>query len=145
MPKGATAATLCATYNDLDSVRAIFEANKGQVAGIMLEPVVGNSGFIAPTQAFLEGLREMCTAEGAVLCFDEVMTGFRIARGCAQVRVGAEGAAGDAECLPALAFHASPPHSPVAPSGALRRDPRHLHHGQGGWRRPAGWRVWRPP
>ena len=46
--------TLCATYNDLDSVRALFKANKGQIAGIILEPVVGNSGFIVPTQEFLE-------------------------------------------------------------------------------------------
>ena len=72
VPKGSTAGTLCATYNDLDSVKKIFEANKGEVAGVMLEPVVGNSGYIAPTQEFLEGLREMCTAEGSVLCFDEV-------------------------------------------------------------------------
>lgn len=75
VPKGSTAGTLCATYNDLESVKAIFEANKGEIAGLMLEPVVGNSGYIAPTQEFLEGLREMCTAEGAVLCFDEVRRG----------------------------------------------------------------------
>lgn len=88
VPKGSTAGTLCATYNDLDSVRALFEANKGEIAGVILEPVVGNSGFIPPTQAFLEGLREITAAEGAVLCFDEVMTGFRIARGCAQEHFG---------------------------------------------------------
>lgn len=88
MPKGSTAGTLCATYNDLDSVRAIFEANKGEVAGVMLEPVVGNSGYIEPTREFLEGLRDMCSAEGALLCFDEVMTGFRLARGGAQEHFG---------------------------------------------------------
>ena len=85
VPSGATAGTLCATYNNIESVKAIFAANKGEIAGVMLEPIVGNSGFIPPTQAFLEGLREICTAEGAVLCFDEVMTGFRVSRGSAQV------------------------------------------------------------
>eukprot|EP00892_Ulva_mutabilis_P007151 jgi/Ulvmu1/4808/UM020_0093.1 len=88
VPKGSTAGTLCATYNDLDSVKSIFEANKGEIAGLILEPVVGNSGYIEPTKEFLEGLRSMCTEEGAVLCFDEVMTGFRIARGCAQEHFG---------------------------------------------------------
>jgi glutamate-1-semialdehyde aminotransferase len=72
VPSGSTAGTLCATYNDLDSVRAIFEANKGEISGVILEPVVGNSGYIPPTQEFLEGLRQMCTDEAAVLCFDEV-------------------------------------------------------------------------
>lgn len=167
MPASTAAATLTATYNDLESVKALFEANKGEIAGVILEPVVGNSGFIVPSKEFLQvcvlagalrsqssagvqgfgglwavsltggisgwkqqwpsrasnacvmqrsyglwrvtnhaaaadvdaastvcdgcfaapqGLRDMCTAEGAVLCFDEVMTGFRIARGCAQVR-----------------------------------------------------------
>jgi glutamate-1-semialdehyde 2,1-aminomutase len=49
----------------------VFEANKGEIAGVILEPVVGNSGYIEPTQEFLEGLRQMCTDEGTVLCFDE--------------------------------------------------------------------------
>jgi len=88
VPKGSTAGTLCATYNDLDSVRAILKANPGEVAGIMLEPVVGNSGYIEPTQEFMEGLRELATEDGCLLCFDEVMTGFRIARGCAQAHFG---------------------------------------------------------
>lgn len=88
VPASTAAATLNATYNDLDSVRALFAANKGEIAGVILEPVVGNSGFIVPTQEFLEGLREITKAEGALLCFDEVMTGFRIARGCAQEHFG---------------------------------------------------------
>mmetsp|Transcript_80 Transcript_80/g.249 ORF Transcript_80/g.249 Transcript_80/m.249 type:complete len:469 (-) Transcript_80:371-1777(-) len=88
VPSGSTAGTLCATYNNMESVKAIFEANKGEIAGVILEPVVGNSGFIAPTQEFLEGLREITKAEGALLCFDEVMTGFRIAKGCAQEYFG---------------------------------------------------------
>jgi len=86
--KGASASTLVATYNDLDSVKKLFEANKGEVAGVILEPVVGNSGFIVPDQAFLQGLRDLCTAEGAVLTFDEVMTGFRISYGGAQKHWG---------------------------------------------------------
>lgn len=85
VPASTAAATLTATYNDLESVQALFEANQGEIAGVILEPVVGNSGFIVPTQEFLQGLRDLCTANGALLCFDEVMTGFRIARGCAQV------------------------------------------------------------
>mmetsp|Transcript_11148 Transcript_11148/g.19502 ORF Transcript_11148/g.19502 Transcript_11148/m.19502 type:complete len:466 (-) Transcript_11148:439-1836(-) len=88
VPASTAAATLTATYNSLDQVRALFAANKGEIAGLILEPVVGNGGFIQPTQEFLEGLREMCTAEGTVLCFDEVMTGFRIAKGCAQEHFG---------------------------------------------------------
>ena len=88
VPKETTAATLTATYNDLDSVKAVFEANKGEIAGVILEPVVGNSGFIPPTQEFLEGLRSLTSAEGSLLCFDEVMTGFRIAKGCAQEHFG---------------------------------------------------------
>lgn len=84
VPASTAAATLNATYNDLESVRALFAANKGEIAGVILEPVVGNSGFIVPTKEFLQGLREICTQEGALLCFDEVMTGFRIAKGCAQ-------------------------------------------------------------
>ena len=88
VPEASTATTLCATFNDLASVEAIFAANPGEIAGVILEPVVGNSGFIPPTQAFLEGLRAMTEKEGALLCFDEVMTGFRIAKGCAQAHFG---------------------------------------------------------
>ena len=84
VPKAATNTTLCAPYNDLEAVKKIFEENKGEIAGVILEPVVGNSGFIVPDKEFLEGLRELTTAEGALLTFDEVMTGFRISKGCAQ-------------------------------------------------------------
>jgi len=84
VPASTTAATLVAQYNNLDSVRKLLEANEGQVAGIILEPVVGNSGFIVPDIEFLRGIRELCTKHGALLCFDEVMTGFRIAYGGAQ-------------------------------------------------------------
>jgi len=86
--KGASESTLVATYNDLDTVKALFEANKGEVAGVILEGVVGNSGFIVPDKAFLEGLRALCDENGAVLVFDEVMTGFRISYGGAQQHWG---------------------------------------------------------
>ena len=84
VPAAVTAPTLCAPYNDLEAVKALFKANKGEIAGVILEPVVGNSGFIVPDKAFLQGLRDITKAEGALLCFDEVMTGFRISYGCAQ-------------------------------------------------------------
>ena len=88
VPKGATGTTLCATYNDIESVKKIFKENKGEIAGVILEPVVDNSGFIVPDKSFLEGLRAECDANGALLCFDEVMTGFRIDKGCAQAYWG---------------------------------------------------------
>jgi glutamate-1-semialdehyde 2,1-aminomutase len=86
VPKGATAGTLCAQYNNLESVEALLKEN--EVAAVILEPVVGNSGFIPPTKEFLEGLRELTTKYGALLVFDEVMTGFRISYGGAQEYFG---------------------------------------------------------
>ncbi len=88
VPKSTTANTLTAPYNDLEAVRQLFEANPGEIAGVILEPVVGNAGFIVPDAGFLEGLRELTTEHGALLVFDEVMTGFRIAYGGAQSRFG---------------------------------------------------------
>lgn len=84
VPKSSTETTLVAQYNDLESVKKQFEMHKGEIAGVILEPVVGNSGFIPPTKEFLTGLRELTQADGSLLCFDEVMTGFRIAYNCAQ-------------------------------------------------------------
>jgi glutamate-1-semialdehyde 2,1-aminomutase len=86
--EGAAQDTLVAEYNDLSSVRAHLEANPGQVACVIVEPVAGNMGCVPPVEGFLEGLRELCTREGAVLIFDEVMTGFRLAAGGAQERYG---------------------------------------------------------
>ena len=83
---GSTKDTLVAKYNDLESVKALLEEH--ECAAVILEPVVGNSGFIPPTQEFLEGIRELTTKHGALLVFDEVMTGFRIAYGCAQAHFG---------------------------------------------------------
>ncbi len=88
VPKAATSQTLAAPYNDLEAVKALFEAHPGEISGVILEPVVGNSGFIAPLPGFLEGLRELTTQHGALLVFDEVMTGFRIAYGGAQAKFG---------------------------------------------------------
>jgi len=76
--------TLTATYNDLDSVRELVAANKGSIACIIVEPVAGNMGTVPPREGFLEGLRSICTEEGIVLIFDEVMSGFRVAYGGAQ-------------------------------------------------------------
>jgi len=88
VPSSATKATMCAEYNNLDSVKAIFEENKDEIAAVILEPVVGNSGFIKPSKEFLQGIRELCDANGAVLVFDEVMTGFRVSYGGAQEYFG---------------------------------------------------------
>lgn len=76
--------TLTATFNNLDSVRELFAANKGEISCIIVEPVAGNMNCIPPVEGFHEGLREICDTEGALLIFDEVMTGFRVAENCAQ-------------------------------------------------------------
>lgn len=86
VPAAVTSPTLCAQYNNLESVEAILKDN--EVAAVILEPVVGNSGFIPPTKEFLQGLRDLTTKYGALLVFDEVMTGFRIAYGGAQEHFG---------------------------------------------------------
>ncbi len=78
--------TLLARYNDIDSVRAQVEAHPDEVAAIIVEPVAGNMGVVSPAAGFLPGLRDLCDAEGIVLIFDEVMSGFRVAYGGAQER-----------------------------------------------------------
>ena len=88
VPKSTTANTLTAPYNDLEAVKALFAENPGEIAGVILEPVVGNAGFIPPAPGFLEGLRDVTQQNGALLVFDEVMTGFRIAYGGAQAKFG---------------------------------------------------------
>jgi glutamate-1-semialdehyde 2,1-aminomutase len=88
VPKSTTANTLNAPYNDLEAVKQLFDENPGETAGVILEPVVGNAGFIAPDAGFLEGLRVITQEHGALLVFDEVMTGFRIAYGGAQEKFG---------------------------------------------------------
>jgi len=85
---GAVADTAIARFNDLDSVDRCFADADGGVAAVIVEPVVGNMGCVPPEPGFLEGLRERCTRSGAVLIFDEVMSGFRVARGGAAERYG---------------------------------------------------------
>lgn len=84
--KGTAKDTLNADYNDLDSVEKLLKKNKDNVAAIIVEPVAGNMGCIPPQPGFLEGLRKLCDEHEIVLIFDEVMTGFRLARGGAQER-----------------------------------------------------------
>lgn len=83
VPAELAALTLTATYNDLDSVRTLFDANPDSIACIIVEPVAGNMNCVPPNPGFLEGLREICTQRGALLIFDEVMTGFRVGPQCA--------------------------------------------------------------
>jgi glutamate-1-semialdehyde 2,1-aminomutase len=86
--KGVANDTLTAPYNNLEAVQMLCDANKGQIAALILEPVVGNMGCVLPKEGYLQGLRDICTKEGIVLIFDEVMTGFRLAKGGAQERFG---------------------------------------------------------
>lgn len=88
VPQAFTQHTVVLPFNDEAAVRAAFAANPGQVAGIILEPVPGNAGLYLPKPGYLEFLREITTAHGALLIFDEVMTGFRLAWGGAQERFG---------------------------------------------------------
>jgi len=88
VPRAASALTLSLPYNDLDAVDVAFDRYGDEIAAVIVEPVVGNAGLIPPVDGFLEGLRERSTRTGALLVFDEVMTGFRVARGGAQERYG---------------------------------------------------------
>lgn len=78
VPKGCTEDTMIAVYNDLDSVKQLFEESKDQVAAVIVEPVGANMGVVPPAEGFLQGLRDLCTKHGALLIFDEVITGFRL-------------------------------------------------------------------
>jgi len=88
VPKAVTIPTLTAPYNDLEAVKQLFKENPNEIAGVILEPIVGNAGFIPPDGGFLEGLRLLTRENGALLVFDEVMTGFRIAYGGVQEKFG---------------------------------------------------------
>ncbi|XAR67870.1 Glutamate-1-semialdehyde 2,1-aminomutase [Bertholletia excelsa] len=88
VPEGATFETLISPFNNISAVKKLFDANKGEVAAVILEPVVGNSGFIAPKPGFLEELRKVTKQNDTLLIFDEVMTGFRLAYGGAQEYFG---------------------------------------------------------
>ncbi len=84
VPEGCTKDTLTAVYNDLDSVRQLFEANPNEIAAVIVEPVGANMGVVLPEDGFLEGLRKLCDENEALLIFDEVITGFRLALDGAQ-------------------------------------------------------------
>jgi glutamate-1-semialdehyde 2,1-aminomutase len=86
--QGTAKDTLLAKYNDLANVEALINANKNEIACIIIEPVAGNMGCIPPKAGFLEGLRDLCDANNILLVFDEVMTGFRLAKGGAQELLG---------------------------------------------------------
>ena len=88
--QGTAKDTLLAAYNDIENVTQLFEANKDEVAAVIIEPVAGNMGCIPPEPGFLEGLRYLCDQNDALLIFDEVMTGFRLARGGAQQLLGVD-------------------------------------------------------
>lgn len=87
---GSAKDTLIAEYNNLDSVKQLFETNKGEIAGIIVEPVAANMGVVAPNNGFLEGLRALCNENDALLIFDEVITGFRLALGGAMEYFGVD-------------------------------------------------------
>jgi glutamate-1-semialdehyde 2,1-aminomutase len=86
--RGASADTLIASYNDLDSVQRLFVAHPGKIAAVIVEPIAGNMGVVPPADGFLRGLRDLCDAHGALLVFDEVISGFRAAPGGAQAIAG---------------------------------------------------------
>ena len=88
VPKALADLTLTLTYNDFDGATKLFEECGGDIAGLIVEPVVGNANLLPPREGYLQHLRELCTQHGALLIFDEVMTGFRVALGGAQARYG---------------------------------------------------------
>lgn len=133
--QGTAKDTLLALYNNLESVQELVIANKGEIAAIIIEPVAGNMGCIAPDASFIAGLRTLCDQEGILLIFDEVMTGFRLGKGGAQEVLGIKA---DIVCfgkvigggLPVGAFAASAeimsqlaPEGPVYQAGTLSGNP----------------------
>ncbi len=86
--KGAANDTLVCRYNDVENVRETFDANQGDIAAVIVEPVAGNMGCVLPAPGFLQGLRDLCDEQGAVLIFDEVISGFRMSLGGAQEHYG---------------------------------------------------------
>ncbi len=88
VPQATTADTLVAPFNDLAAVERLFEQFRGQIAAVIVEPVAGNMGLVPPVPGFLEGLRQVTATDGALLVFDEVMTGFRVHLGGAQALYG---------------------------------------------------------
>ncbi len=91
VPEATAALTLTAPYNDLNAVQVLLETHVGEVAAIIVEPVVGNMGCVPPAEGFLQGLRALCDEHGTLLILDEVMTGFRVGKAGAQGRYGVTG------------------------------------------------------
>ena len=133
--QGTARDTLLARYNDLDDVADLIKSNAGEIAAVIIEPVAGNMGCIPPKPGFIEGLRELCSQQNILLIFDEVMTGFRLARGGAQEYLGIDA---DILCfgkvigggLPVGAFAAREeimqqlaPEGPVYQAGTLSGNP----------------------
>jgi glutamate-1-semialdehyde 2,1-aminomutase len=96
VPEEYASLTLVAPYNDLDSVERLFKAYSGEIASVIVEPVCGNMGVVLPREGFLQGLRDLCDKNGALLIFDEVITGFRLSLSGAQ---GLYGVRPDLTCL----------------------------------------------
>jgi len=88
IPAALAALTITLPFNDADALRAAFTANAGEIAAVIVEPIPANAGLILPQPGYLEAMRELCTASGTLLIFDEVMTGFRLSRGGAQELLG---------------------------------------------------------
>jgi glutamate-1-semialdehyde 2,1-aminomutase len=135
VPPGAAADTLVAPYNDLGATERLFAAHRGEVAAVIVEPVAGNMGVVLPAEGFLAGLRALTLAHGALLIFDEVMTGFRVHPGGAQALYGV---APDLTCLGKVIGGGLPvgayggraevmalvaPHGPVYQAGTLSGNP----------------------
>jgi len=135
IPAAMTRPTRLLPYNDLEAARTLFDQEPGSIAAFILEPVAGNMGTIPPEPGYLEGLRALCDRDGALLIFDEVMTGFRVARGGAGERYGVRP---DLVCLgkivggglpcaayagPAATMAKLAPEGPVYQSGTLSGNP----------------------
>jgi glutamate-1-semialdehyde 2,1-aminomutase len=135
VPRGAVADTLVVPFNDLDAMKAAFDEHKGQIAAVILEPIPANMGVVMPRPAYLPVLRTLCDEHGALLVFDEVITGFRVARGGAQQLFGVRP---DLTCLGKIAGGGLPlgiyggraevmnvvaPEGPVYQAGTLSGNP----------------------
>jgi glutamate-1-semialdehyde 2,1-aminomutase len=118
VPAAVTGHTLLAPYNDLDRAEAIFRSEGATVAAVIVEPIAGNMGVVPAAAGFLEGLRELCTRHGALLVFDEVMTGFRVAWGGAQNLLGIEP---DLTCLAKVIGGGLPLAAYAGPRDLMRR------------------------
>ncbi len=135
VPKAVAGLTIAVPYNDLESVRQVFARHRGKVAAVLVEPVAANMGVVPPQAGYLQGLREICGREGAILVFDEVITGFRVAYGGAQELYGIKA---DLTCLGKIAGGGMPlaaiggrreimdllaPSGPVYQAGTLSGNP----------------------